>query len=509
MINHGWAAFGRAAMFSYLLDGHFDPVLLKQCRFSASEDVTRQNDCRVIDMYLAKSISNGRVESSLRAFLDKYYKGPRVRIARQSYAGYASLIDAISNQDYDQILQALDHCEKNYLERAKDLSYFSFDLGDGAARFNVQEIDYRLAAIIKMLHAKVPKLNRKITSLHQWKFGPLSSAKQRLVTSYLERLESSSAQKTETTSVKRVKKLRGIVIPELERLVRVSPSGIFVALSRGPGLSLWKTDDLSNLFVIDDPEWQIVSCDWKEEANQVVTLERKLLSPESKPRACARIAWRDGSTGSLISDALLNGPFLYQVQELLCSPNVTLLAVRNASGAVNVVDSISGRKLRTWKVGPHTHSLAWSPDSYQLFVGGAHFVTCLALNSSKPVWRARSAQYVVPVTASSDGRYIAFGSGNRIRVVHAKNGKSAMQISTECLAVVRVSFSPAGDRIFVVENQRRNSSSHELFSRTIETSTGATHEGEKVGPNTIGFARETDLQFIDRDSTLIMVSKSS
>lgn len=504
-INHGWAAFGRAAIFSYLLEGEFDLVLLGLCRFTAPEDITRQNVLRVIDMHLAKCLSKGRADNSLREFVAKYYRSPQVRIARHSYIGYANLIDAINKQDHEQILSAIEVCEKNYLDRANDLSYSSFDLGEGTARFNAQEVDYRLAAILKMLHAKIPQLKRKVTSLHQWRFDSTRSTKQRPIESYLQRLEDLP---TDPNPPKKRKKLRGVPKPSHEGLVGVSPSGEFLAISQGPGLSVWKVANYEKLFEIKESGWRLVSCDWKEDPIQMVTLEKNIKPGVVKPGDLnARITWYDANSGAAVRSDPLNAT-LCSLDRIVCSPDGKLLAMWNGKGIAAVVDSMSCRTLRQWKTGKHAHSLKWSPDCLQLFLGGSHFVTCFALDSSKPIWRARSAQYVVPVTVSSDGRYVAFGSGNKIRVVNAKNGKSVMQFDADCISIVSISFSPQVDRLFVVEEQRRNTFRNELFARTIELATGATHEPEKVGSSTIGFARKADLLFVDRDYELITASKA-
>lgn len=512
-LNQGWPRFGRAAIFSFLHDAEFDSNLLKLCRFLAPKDIVRQNDFNIIDMHLARCISQGRVDKGFRTFVEKYFRSPRVRIARNSYLGYANLIDSISQGNKEHLLSLIGKCEQNYLDRASDVNFYSFDLGEGAGSANLQEVDYRLAAIIKLIHTKYPNYKRKFRSLHEWRFGLTKPSSERSIRAYS---TYSLTENTEFKVRKSPRRQRRIAKPRGEQLVSVSTSGEYVAVTRGQGLSIWRTSTLEEITAIEVQGWRVSSCDWIEESNQLVTLEH--LSTQFDPAdkkwpptwpgkpGCpvvpmVQMTWRDAISGKEVTKIELSSSTWRRIGRVVCSPDGKLLAVTSFEEAA-VVDPKSGKILRKWKIGEGTYGVAWSPDSTRLFVGNAQFVTCVSTDSSQPIWRARSGQYMIPVAASSDGRYVAFGARKKVRVVCAKSGKSVWQFEAERVAVTSVSFSRHGDRLFVVDEQRRNTFCNEHFARTIELATGKTSDEEKVGVGSWGFARNSDIMIIERDNAL-------
>lgn len=170
MMNSAWPNFGRASLFSYLLNGEFDTRLLKRCKFKASTEIMDQQAFEIADMHLALTIANGRMVRGYEEFLHTYFRNRRKSFVADTYAAYSQLVSAVSRGDREQLQVLISKCEQYYLRRADDEDFKYFGLGEGTARFNSQHLDFRLATIIKWAYRDYPKERRALTTIHQWRF---------------------------------------------------------------------------------------------------------------------------------------------------------------------------------------------------------------------------------------------------------------------------------------------------------------------------------------------------
>lgn len=170
LLNSSWPDFGRYALFSYLLNGSFHPDFLSYCKFSANDEIIAQKIYRIMDMKLALTMASGKKVRGYDTFFEEYFRKKRLGLVADTFLAYAAIVQAVTKGDREALPELIDACELNYLKRAADINFKYFGIEDGTARFNEQQIDFRLAALIKWAYRDHSKELKQIRTIHQWTF---------------------------------------------------------------------------------------------------------------------------------------------------------------------------------------------------------------------------------------------------------------------------------------------------------------------------------------------------
>ena len=118
-----------------------------------------------------RTIVAGKKVRGYDKFFETHIRRKRLKLVADTFLAYAAIVQAVTKGDRESLPALFGECEENYLKRADDLDFKYFGIEDGAARFNDQQVDFRLATLIKWAYRDYPKDLKKLDTIHKWTFG--------------------------------------------------------------------------------------------------------------------------------------------------------------------------------------------------------------------------------------------------------------------------------------------------------------------------------------------------
>jgi len=148
-----------------------------------------------------------------------------------------------------------------------------------------------------------------------------------------------------------------------------------------------------------------------------------------------------------VMEAIQAANFLNPITHIAFSPKGQLLAFTNTNGMIRLVDTDTGRPLRTIQAQSQVTSISFSADGALLAAGSRDGTIHLWQIRSPGTFHFRSFKGNAPITAvafSPADAIVAVGSGNDTILWNAQTGQELRRFPSSSGQVTALSFSPTG-----------------------------------------------------------------